>query len=81
MDKFQWCLDNFESSIVHCENLIETITKQLNKKQAGNEELDILHRLYKMDKEYKLSFEILLKMGSKNCFEFFRGTYADFDPI
>lgn len=36
-------------------------------------ELDILHRLFKLDKDYKKSFEILLKMNSQSVFDYFDG--------
>lgn len=43
---------------------IELKTVDKNKVQIEVDELDILHRLYKMEKEYVKSFEILVKMKS-----------------
>ena len=44
-----------------------------------NEELDILHRLYKLDKDYSTSFEILIKMKSPLAFHYFDTVYQGFD--
>ena len=58
---------------------IEAKTKDKNKVQIEVDELDILHRLYKMEKEYVKSFEILVKMKSQKCFEFFAVNYNGFN--
>lgn len=43
------------------------------------DELDILHRLYKMEKEFVKSFEILVKMKSEKCFGFFDQNFSGFN--
>ena len=43
------------------------------------DELEILHRLYQLDKDYNRSFEILIKMKSPAAFEYFTNGYQFYD--
>lgn len=38
-------------------------------------ELEILHRLYQLDRDYNRSFEILIKMKSPSAFQYFDNGY------
>jgi len=82
VDQFQWCLENFEPNLIDSESLIRSIFEEMQKvpmHQWDTNELDILHRLYKLEKDYSKAFEILLIMKSPLAFSFFESTLQGFD--
>lgn len=44
-----------------------------------NEAYDILQRLYFLDRNYSMSFDILTRMKSKACFDYFEKPYQGFN--
>jgi len=50
-----------------------------NLSKSDLDELEILHRLYQLDKDYNRSFEILIKMKSPKAFQYFENGYQFYD--
>ena len=74
-------MDNFERDIIDIDSLADYVIlgQGIRKDAEDRDKLDILYRLKKMDKEYKDSFKILIKMMSPDVFQYFEKNYEGMD--